>query len=142
MIERIESIYRRKSYKRLRAVLEELYVQYKGAKDNHISISELARKIKKDASSVGKILVEMEEEGIVDVTYSMYSREKKYKPKERVKARRLYRLSPEAYNIIEKTKTANRAKGGFFYFIIFIPFLLGGCILIRTGDLYRVEVAL
>ena len=107
MIERIESIYKRKSFKRLRAVLEVLYAQYKGAKDNHISISELAKATKKDASGVGKILIKMREEKIVDVTYSMYLREKKYKPKERGKIRRLYRLSPEAYNIIEKTKTAN-----------------------------------
>ena len=102
MIEIIKSIYKRKSYKRLRSVVEVLYAQYERSEDNHISTSELARSTGKDASNIGKSLARMRKEGIVDVKHPETKKTKKGG-----RIRRLYKLSSKAYEVIKKTKTAN-----------------------------------
>ena len=102
--ERIESIYKRKSYSKLKSILELLYVQYQRSRDEYVSVSKLAKKIEADSSNTRKSIEKMRKEGIVN---AIYSEEKKHKAKKGGKVRRLYKLSLEAYNIIEKAKTAN-----------------------------------
>jgi DNA-binding transcriptional ArsR family regulator len=103
MTEKIKSIYKKKSYKRLRPVLEFLYSRYWKSEGEYISTSDLAKEMGKDISGIRKALKKFELNGIVDIRYP---EGKKDKAKKGGKIRILYRLSQEAYNIIRKTKTA------------------------------------
>ena len=98
MTEIIKSIYKKKSYGKLKLILEFLYAQHERSENEYISVSDLARKrkIKKDVSNTRKVLIKMGKEGIIDVKCLGDARNKK-----------LYKLSKEAYNIIKRIKTAS-----------------------------------